>query len=289
MNSINTGKFIAKLRKAKNMTQKELADKLYISDRAVSKWERGLSMPDIGILEALGNNLGVSVSEILKGEEIKEMTKKSYDEIVKDSIPFYQKKYFKNKFTKIVIGVITIITILYFLILTIGEINYGSVSWKVFDSEYSIDVPSFSSKMHKKNSEKFLDALIKYDYDAINEILTYDPYKFVYDKDLVIDNIWGKFTDSLSDLHKLGVTFTKYKYQFSYHGGPGYICVYDLGFIYDKKEYSLSLQLLDKGKMIQISGIGYGDTDSLKINNPYTKLKQKNYEIYKKIEETFNY
>lgn len=289
MNSIKTGEFIAKLRKEKNLTQKELAEKLYVSDRAVSKWERGLSMPDISILEALGQYLDVSVSEILKGEKIKEMTKKKYDEIVKDSIPFYQKKYFKNKFTKIIIGVITIITILYFLILCIGETNYGSVSWKVFDSEYSIDVPSFSSKMHRKNSEKFLDALIKYDYNTINEILTYDPYKFVYDKDLAIDNLWKKFTNNLKSLQKAGVTFTNYKYTFFYHGGYGYVCDYDLGFIYDEKKYSLSLQLLEQGKMIRIYSLGYGDTDSLKINNPYPNLKQINYELYQKIEETFNY
>lgn len=45
------GKFIASLRKEKNMTQKDLADKLYVSDRAVSKWERGLNFPDITLLK----------------------------------------------------------------------------------------------------------------------------------------------------------------------------------------------------------------------------------------------
>ena len=51
------GKFIAELRKEKGMTQKELGEKLYISDKAVSKWERGLSIPDLAILEKLASVL----------------------------------------------------------------------------------------------------------------------------------------------------------------------------------------------------------------------------------------
>ena len=46
MNLIKIGRFIADCRKSKNLTQEELAEKLYITDRAVSKWERGLSLPD---------------------------------------------------------------------------------------------------------------------------------------------------------------------------------------------------------------------------------------------------
>ena len=47
------GLFISSLRKDKNMTQKELAEKLFVSDKAVSKWERGLAMPDISLIENL--------------------------------------------------------------------------------------------------------------------------------------------------------------------------------------------------------------------------------------------
>ncbi|MDD4188182.1 MAG: helix-turn-helix transcriptional regulator [Bacilli bacterium] len=50
------------------MTQEELGDAFYVSDKSVSKWERGLSMPDIGIISNLATILDVSVSEILKGE-----------------------------------------------------------------------------------------------------------------------------------------------------------------------------------------------------------------------------
>lgn len=60
------GKFVLELRKEKGLTQKELADKLYVSDKTVSKWECGKGMPDISILVPLGEILGVSVTELLE-------------------------------------------------------------------------------------------------------------------------------------------------------------------------------------------------------------------------------
>lgn len=66
------GAFLAQLRKEKGMTQKELAEKLYVSDKAVSKWERGLSLPDIALLQPVGELLGVSVTELLSGQYIRE-------------------------------------------------------------------------------------------------------------------------------------------------------------------------------------------------------------------------
>ncbi len=60
------GAFIAQLRKEQNMTQSQLAEKLHVTDKAVSKWETGRGMPDIGNLEALGEVLGVTVTELLQ-------------------------------------------------------------------------------------------------------------------------------------------------------------------------------------------------------------------------------
>ena len=69
MNTEKIGSLIAKLRKEKGLTQKELADQLHITDRAVSKWERGVGCPDISLLDDLANILGVSISSLLNGEE----------------------------------------------------------------------------------------------------------------------------------------------------------------------------------------------------------------------------
>lgn len=67
MDNERIGVFIRELRKEKGLTQKELAEELHITDRAVSKWERGLSAPDIALLEPLAELLGVSVGELIRG------------------------------------------------------------------------------------------------------------------------------------------------------------------------------------------------------------------------------
>lgn len=64
------GEFVAQLRKEKNLTQKELAERLFISDKTVSKWERGLSIPDVSLLIPIADVLGVTVTELLYGERL---------------------------------------------------------------------------------------------------------------------------------------------------------------------------------------------------------------------------
>ena len=68
MDQIKIGKFIAECRKKKNLTQMQLAEKLNITDRAISKWENGKSMPDSGIMLDLCKELDISVNELLSGE-----------------------------------------------------------------------------------------------------------------------------------------------------------------------------------------------------------------------------
>ena len=70
MDNLKTGAFIKSCRKEKRMTQKELADRLHVTDQAVSKWERGLSAPDIALLEPLASVLGVTIVELLSGERM---------------------------------------------------------------------------------------------------------------------------------------------------------------------------------------------------------------------------
>ena len=66
-----TGELLSRLRKECGMTQKQVAEKLQISDRTVSKWERGKSMPDASIMLELCEILGITVNELLSGERIK--------------------------------------------------------------------------------------------------------------------------------------------------------------------------------------------------------------------------
>ena len=70
MDQIKIGKFISECRKKENLTQAQLAEKLNITDRAVSKWENGKAMPDSSIMLDLCSFLNISVNELLRGEEI---------------------------------------------------------------------------------------------------------------------------------------------------------------------------------------------------------------------------
>ena len=70
MNTYITGSVIRRLRENKNMTQTELADKLGVSSKAVSKWETGKGLPDISLIEPLSTTLGVSVMELMSGDTV---------------------------------------------------------------------------------------------------------------------------------------------------------------------------------------------------------------------------
>ena len=72
MDNLQTGAFIRELRKDKGLTQKDLAGQLHITDRAVSKWERGLCAPDLATLEPLAEILGVTVTELIAGKRMEE-------------------------------------------------------------------------------------------------------------------------------------------------------------------------------------------------------------------------
>lgn len=81
------GRFVAALRKEKEWTQKQLAEQIGVSDKAVSKWERGLSLPDIGLLEPLAGALGVTVAELLHGERLAEpLPPQAVEALVTDAV-----------------------------------------------------------------------------------------------------------------------------------------------------------------------------------------------------------
>ena len=70
MNQYVTGPMIKRLREEKNITQQQLADKMNVSDKTISKWETGRGIPDISLIEPLAEALGISVIELFAGEDI---------------------------------------------------------------------------------------------------------------------------------------------------------------------------------------------------------------------------
>ena len=80
MNQLTTGKFISKKRKEKNLTQEQLAEKLGVSNKTISKWETGKCMPDYGIVKELCEELGITIAELMDGEESEEKSVRAYDD-----------------------------------------------------------------------------------------------------------------------------------------------------------------------------------------------------------------
>ena len=115
MDLVKIGKYIAGKRKTLGMTQKQLAEKLNMSDKSVSKWERGICLPDVSVYMELCEILGISINEFLAGEDIdaENVEKKSEDNIIqvtKDS-----KK--KQKNLKSILAVVTTFAVIMVLVL----------------------------------------------------------------------------------------------------------------------------------------------------------------------------
>lgn len=174
MNYETIGKFIQEKRKEKQLTQKQLAYKLGVTDKAVSKWERGQGCPDVSILEILSKELGVSILEILKGRIIE-------NEIIKvtEANDYIQEtiKYTKNNIKETINKIITFLIIAISLILLIlnieNIINLNKKYTYDFDKEMHQTIKTNAYKI-EKNTEIILKnqgIYSKEDYNKICEIL----------------------------------------------------------------------------------------------------------------------
>ena len=125
MNQEKIGRFIAELRKEKNMTQQELADKLNITDRAISHWENGRSIPDAGVILELCKILNINVNELLSAKKIKE---EKYNERAEESLLEMRREIeIQNKriltLNKIIINLAIIIFVVIGLVATFIEMS----------------------------------------------------------------------------------------------------------------------------------------------------------------------
>ena len=135
------GKFIAALRKEKNMTQVELAEKIGVTDRAVSKWENGRGMPDMSVIKPLCDELGITVNEFLSGERL---NKKEYSDKVEENIlntlDYTNKKIktTKNKFKIAILFIlITIFLLTLMFVIDVNRMKDGkSVIFSTWGYEY---------------------------------------------------------------------------------------------------------------------------------------------------------
>lgn len=190
MDNNKIGKYIASLRKEKNLTQQQLGDKLFVTDKAVSKWERGLSLPDITILEKLANELDTDIYSILQLEKKGNM---DVEKILDDE----RKKIKKQSSRKIIIYISLIIfasCIALFKLIPFGynieHIRYTHTENKLIN----LGVPKFSFLM--KNNEN------SYSYKSFRgrSVLKSELKSYVNTLDHISCNDTTYFYDSDADI-----------------------------------------------------------------------------------------
>lgn len=136
MDIIKTGNLIKELRTEKELTQKELAEKLNVSTAAVSKWENGKGFPDISILETLSAELGISITELVKGEKTTEIPENDF--IAKDIIEISKKEIKFEKARQIFITAAFLATILIVNLFVIFDAFSGHLQ----NAKFSFPTPS---------------------------------------------------------------------------------------------------------------------------------------------------
>ena len=169
MNYDNIGEFIKEKRKEKKLTQKELANKVGVTDKAVSKWETGLGCPDVSILEILSKELGCSILELLKGREIENEVIKvtEADDYIKTSIK-YGENSVKRLISKVISAIVIFTVTILFILNIINMYNQRKVYNYVSDTTMieignRIDTINKNISIIKKKQGKFA----KEDYDVI--------------------------------------------------------------------------------------------------------------------------
>lgn len=132
MNQEKIGKFIAQCRKEKNLTQSQLAEKLNMSDKSISKWETGKGMPDSSIMLELCNYLDINVNELLSGEHLKE---EQYQEKANENIIKITKESEKNKKIKNRTIIVTIILFTFLCLALLISVLYRNTEMNIdYDS-----------------------------------------------------------------------------------------------------------------------------------------------------------
>ena len=195
MDLVKIGKYIAEKRKALGMTQKQLAEQLGMSDKSVSKWERGICLPDVSVYLELCKILGITINEFLAGEDISEenLTEKSEDNLIqvaKDS------KH-RQKHLKSMIAVLALTAVL--AIAAAGVMWYRSVRTpKNFIAPYDMDSPEMNIAQILSGPDGAM--LFQYSADEPFQTMTLYLTEYHYSEQVSKTEIAGLGYDDFSDV-----------------------------------------------------------------------------------------
>lgn len=175
MDQEKIGKFISKCRKEKNMTQENLAEKMNVSINAVSKWERGISFPDVSLYKKLCKELGISLEELINGEKSKNTDSK--DKAIIASLTEKTKIEKKSKKKILILSIfILLITVIFIIYSNTLKVNLINESNELYD----IAIDYLREKEFKNNpdsSKKDFNVFYSYHSFGIEEK---NNYKYIY-------------------------------------------------------------------------------------------------------------
>lgn len=254
------GNFIADQRRAQNMTQKDLAEKLHITDKAVSKWERGLSYPDVTLLEPLSAALGLGIEELMSCKETSETEEQAVNtlmDISKDSLRRRKLRDSRRLTGVAVLAALTALLLLY--VTTIGHVKNekNTIFW--------METANSVNYIYLEKEEHLLK--LKCEDADIEKIKADDAYPYFGRRLYYLDYTWNKRTYEgtlyaleKSDLISLGGmddaqiddtvsanVFGEYGYLFgseNYYRNPygdGYLCDYRIWYYTEDKDVPLLL------------------------------------------------
>ena len=129
MNQEKIGKFIAKCRKDKKMTQTELAEKLGVTDKSIGNWENGRNMPDLSLFKPLCDELGITINDLLSGEKIsKEKYQEKFEENIVNTIDYSTKQTSKYHLTiSLILVIFGLFIAMSAVIMFPSESSWGSI------------------------------------------------------------------------------------------------------------------------------------------------------------------
>lgn len=230
MDPMKTGIIIFEARRKLKMTQKELADKLFISDKAVSKWERGLCFPDISVLIPLTEILEISLYDLLKGEN---MNKNEVEDTLKNTINYTNDEIKKKNKKYIIISSIVISIVIMISIVSMVFIKKNSDIGAIVDRDTIYDIShyiNYKTYLDSNDGEKIEQIFMKLPLDwkersfktnnnsiEIQYAVSYKDIVTAYNDEnyvnLAIVDMASVLFTTISDVDDIKVRFNDYSYS----------------------------------------------------------------------------
>ena len=251
MNQQKIGDFIKRKRKEKGLTQTELAEKLGITNQAISKWERGKNCPDISLLKDLCKILNIDINELLSGKELDKVSKEDSEDILVETVRTYtniEKK--KNK--KLLI--FTLLLLIFYVFLVIGM-------YLTFNQTTKTNGTNWEILQTKKMSERLFTYLENYDYSSLKKLYrkqfpnNYTLYENEIENEDNCDKYLKQYRNGesasdwgiicrLKDFENNDIKFKSHKFSKQYYSGMGNFFVnYDVIVSYNNIDTKINVSI----------------------------------------------